>query len=193
MTQTLKTLLKCARAIVESKDEHQTFQSICEILVSEGGFRMAWVGYANPDPEKTINPVARAGDCDGILSNLHQLKSEHPAMIAIRTGKTCWIKETNSVSIPLDFENNILGALNLCTYESTQLEVETVRLVEEWTDVLVQSIVTKRNEKWAREELKRSEAFLNQGQNLSHTGSFGWNISTGRLIAEEKIRQEERE
>jgi len=29
--------------------------------------------------------------------------------------------------------------------------------------------------------LQRSEAFLAQGQSLSHTGSFGWNVSTGEI------------
>jgi hypothetical protein len=30
--------------------------------------------------------------------------------------------------------------------------------------------------KKAEENLQRSEAFLAQGQSISHTGSFGWNV-----------------
>ena len=30
-------------------------------------------------------------------------------------------------------------------------------------------------------DLHRSEAFLAQGQNISHTGSFGWNVSSGEI------------
>jgi len=36
-------------------------------------------------------------------------------------------------------------------------------------------------QKWAEEAVRRSEAFLAEGQRLSHTGSWGWNASTGRL------------
>ncbi len=35
--------------------------------------------------------------------------------------------------------------------------------------------------KRAEEALRRSEAFLAEGQRLSHTGSWGWNASTGKL------------
>ena len=34
----------------------------------------------------------------------------------------------------------------------------------------------------AEEELRRREAYLAQAQALSHTGSFGWNLSTGELV-----------
>ena len=38
----------------------------------------------------------------------------------------------------------------------------------------------------AEEELQRSEAFLAEGQRISHTGSWGWNISTGKLVWSEE-------
>src|SRR5207253_9020132 len=38
-------------------------------------------------------------------------------------------------------------------------------------------------------ELRRSEALLAEAQKLSHTGSFGWNVSTGELFwSEETFR-----
>jgi PAS domain S-box-containing protein len=43
--------------------------------------------------------------------------------------------------------------------------------------------------KRAEEELRRSEAYLAQGQRLSHTGSWAWNVSTGDLFwSEEHFR-----
>jgi formate hydrogenlyase transcriptional activator len=38
----------------------------------------------------------------------------------------------------------------------------------------------------ANEEVKRSEAFLAQGQRISHTGSFGWNVSSGEIYWSEE-------
>jgi PAS domain S-box-containing protein len=35
-------------------------------------------------------------------------------------------------------------------------------------------------------DLHRSEAFLAQGQNISHTGSFGWNVSSGEIYWSEE-------
>ena len=36
--------------------------------------------------------------------------------------------------------------------------------------------------KRAEEELRRSEAYLAEGQRISHTGSWGWNVATGELF-----------
>jgi PAS domain S-box-containing protein len=38
----------------------------------------------------------------------------------------------------------------------------------------------------ANEEVQRSEAFLAQGQRISHTGSFGWKVSTGEIFWSEE-------
>src|SRR5216684_3004762 len=41
----------------------------------------------------------------------------------------------------------------------------------------------------ANEELRRSQAYLAEAQRLSHTGSFGWRVSTGEIIwSEETFR-----
>src|SRR5207245_11212356 len=38
-------------------------------------------------------------------------------------------------------------------------------------------------------ELQRSEAYLTEAQRLSHTGSFGWDVSSGKLYwSEETFR-----
>jgi PAS domain S-box-containing protein len=43
--------------------------------------------------------------------------------------------------------------------------------------------------KQAEQQLRRSEAFLAEGQRISHTGSWGWNLSTGKVTwSEEQYR-----
>ena len=46
-----------------------------------------------------------------------------------------------------------------------------------WYNVLTDIDHWKR----AEEKLQRSEAYLSEAQTLSHTGSFGWDISTGEI------------
>src|SRR5260370_22547787 len=36
------------------------------------------------------------------------------------------------------------------------------------------------------EKLQQSEAYLSEAQRLSHTGSFGWRVSTGEIIWSEE-------
>src|SRR5260370_1375152 len=40
--------------------------------------------------------------------------------------------------------------------------------------------------KQAEEKLRRSEAFLAEGQNISHTGSFGWSVLRGEIYWSEE-------
>ena len=43
--------------------------------------------------------------------------------------------------------------------------------------------------KRAEEQLRRSEAYLSEAQLLSHTGSFGWQVSTGEILWSEETYQ----
>jgi hypothetical protein len=40
--------------------------------------------------------------------------------------------------------------------------------------------------KQAEEKLRRSEAYLAEGQNISHTGSFGWSVLSGEIYWSEE-------
>src|SRR6202022_1869789 len=51
------------------------------------------------------------------------------------------------------------------------------RVIAEVTHLARVAVVHTRNQ----EALRRSEAYLAEAQRLSRTGSFGWDVSTGRI------------
>src|SRR5438445_11719912 len=54
---------------------------------------------------------------------------------------------------------------------------------------VVGAIMDIAERKIAEEAIRRSEAYLAKAQKLSHTGSFGWNVSTGQIFwSEETFR-----
>jgi PAS domain S-box-containing protein len=64
---------------------------ICRLIVEVGGYRMAWVGFAEHDPAKTVRPVAQLGFEDGYLEHAQIAWDETergrgPTGAAIRTG-----------------------------------------------------------------------------------------------------------
>jgi PAS domain S-box-containing protein len=61
LNRTLRTLYECNEALVRATEEYELLRSVCRILVEIGGLRMAWVGYREFNPDKTIRPVAEAG------------------------------------------------------------------------------------------------------------------------------------
>lgn len=69
----LRMVSACNSLLLRATDEQQLLQETCRLAVEIGGYRMAWVGYANDDAKRSITPVAQAGRLidPHYLDNLH--------------------------------------------------------------------------------------------------------------------------
>jgi hypothetical protein len=83
-------VVNCGRALAQAVDEQDLLQSVCNALVNNCGFRLAWFGYTEPDTSNSIRLVAQAGDLDGFLKETSC--SDIPATMVIEAGETCRIK-----------------------------------------------------------------------------------------------------
>ena len=63
----LHVLSEMNNALLHAKTEEELLTEYCRIVVEVGGYRMAWVGFAEEGPEKRIIPVAHYGHEDGYL------------------------------------------------------------------------------------------------------------------------------
>jgi PAS domain S-box-containing protein len=80
------------QAIVRLPDREALFQRVCEVVVRQGGFRMAWVGWHDMDTQSIV-PVAACGDEDGYLRSIRihsgdRPEGKGPTGTAYRTGRT---------------------------------------------------------------------------------------------------------
>jgi len=66
----LEALTECNQAIVRADDEGRLLHDVCRIAVEFGGYRMAWIGFAENDEARTVRPVASVGDHDGYLASI---------------------------------------------------------------------------------------------------------------------------
>lgn len=137
----LTMLSACIHAVVRATDEQNLTQEICRIIIEEGGYQMAWVGFAEQDVEKSVKPIAWMGKNDGFLEaiKISWEDCDHgqgPTGTAIRTAEpvvnentsenpdiTLWREElltrgfNSSIALPLIYEEKVLGVLTIYASE----------------------------------------------------------------------------
>ncbi|MFZ5646111.1 MAG: GAF domain-containing protein, partial [Bacillota bacterium] len=178
VNRALKVLSKCNKAVVRAVDETVLLREICRLMVEDGGYRMAWVGFAEQDAAKTVRPVAQAGFEEGYLdtANITWDDSERgcgPTGTAIRTGQpsvvrnmltdpafTPWREEAarrgyaSVIALPLTAGGRTFGALNIYAAEPDAFAPDEVGLLRQLADDLSFGIHTRR----ARAALRESNA-----------------------------------
>lgn len=149
----LRMVNECNLELVRATSEPELLQSICRIAVDQGGYRMAWVGFAEQDDAKSVRPVARAGFEAGYLDtvNITWADDEHgrgPTGAAIRTGQPVVARDiptdpaygpwraaaiqrgyTSSATLPLLSGERAFGALMVYAAESDAFNAEEVVLL----------------------------------------------------------------
>jgi len=89
----LATLSAVNKSLVRATGEDELLQSICQAIVEQRGYRLAWVGYVQHDESKSIKIMARAGHDEGYLDAMQLTWAETergmgPNGRAIRSGAT---------------------------------------------------------------------------------------------------------
>jgi PAS domain S-box-containing protein len=108
LNRSLKMLSACDEALVRADNETDLLKVICEIAIKIGGYHMAWVGYAQDDENRSVKPMAHAGEEEGYLSIMKVTWSESdpsgkgPVGRAIRSGKVSASDDITLDSAALD-------------------------------------------------------------------------------------------
>jgi signal transduction histidine kinase len=135
--QVLRMVSECDEAMVRAADEQSLVRDVCRIILDIGGYRMAWVGYAEDDPAKSIRPVGSVGFEAGYLEHAHITwadtpRGRGPTGSAVRTGRpqvgrdfltdpelAPWREQAlqrgfrSSVALPLASDGRVFGALTI--------------------------------------------------------------------------------
>jgi len=184
VNRTLQTISKCNQVTVRAADESHLLDSICGILVRSGGYRMAWVGYAENDEGKSVRPVAHAGFEEGYLQTASITWADtesgrEPTGAAIRTGKPVvardiqadhslapWREEAlkrgyaSTIALPVLLNAHVLGALTIYAEEPDAFDSEEIQLLTQLSNDLTYGIQALRT----GAERNRAEAALRQSE-----------------------------
>jgi len=181
---TLLALSESNRTLLLATTETQMLQEVCHIIVEVCGHSMAWVGYAEDDPAKTVRPVACAGFEEGYLETLHLTWADHahgrgPTGTAIRDGQPneCsdvltdprlapWRTEAlergyaSLMALPLLEDGKAFGALTVYSRQVSGFSADEVKLLSELASDLGRGITLLR----LREAHQQAEAALRESE-----------------------------
>lgn len=158
----------CSQALLRLAEEGELLREVCRLIVEEGGYRLAWVGYAENDPERTVRPVAQAGVEAGYVEGLQLTWAETgrgrgPTGRAIRSGQPCVVRGgdpepdfalwrevaardgfASSVSLPLRTPEGVFGILAIHAAEPDAFGEDEVGLLMGLADDLAHGITALR-------------------------------------------------
>ncbi|MCC7311989.1 MAG: GAF domain-containing protein [Sulfuritalea sp.] len=164
----LKTLSAGNEALVRAASEEELLQAAVRIIVEQGGYRLATIGFAGDDPEKTITPVVWAGAEEGYyaqerLTWADTERGQVPIARAIRNGtpQVCrdiandagfapWRESAlargyaSNIVLPLHDGGRCFGGLSIYSAEKDAFDAEEAQLLTELGNDLAYGIVTLR-------------------------------------------------
>ena len=97
----LRTLSAGNRTLLRAEDEQSLLHEMCRAIVELGGYRMAWVGFIEQDPAKTIRPVGYYGFEAGFLDVARFTWADEaggPTAEAVRTGKPAILQNLGTLT-----------------------------------------------------------------------------------------------
>jgi diguanylate cyclase (GGDEF)-like protein/PAS domain S-box-containing protein len=169
LNRALRMLSACNESLIRATNEMQLLTEICRIVVEIGGYRVAWVGYAQHDAASSIKPMGYAGPHAGYISKIGASWSEDspkgkgPAGKTIRTGApvicedilkdpdfTPWLKAAKKygyrglICLPLNEKDRTFGLLALYSDEVRSFPQDEIRLLQEMADDLAFGIANLR-------------------------------------------------
>ncbi len=180
LNRVLRTLGLANEALMRAPREAELLRSFCAVIVEQGAFIGAWVGYREDDPAATLRPVAWAGPMEGYLDAITlswrdaDRGSQGPAGTSIREGRTivsmdvasdatlAWRAEMvargfrSLVALPLKVDAVVIGTLLIYAADPEPFGTDEIALLEKLASDLAYGIRTLRTRAAAeRTEIER--------------------------------------
>lgn len=172
----LQAMLEINQAIIFSESESKLLEASCKSLVKTGGYKLAWIGFAEHDDYKSVTPAAQYGFDEGYIESLQLSwddipKGRGPTGRAIREKQPVIARDihtephyepwraaaeehgfSSSIAIPMITGGETLGAINIYDGDANAFDAEEVKLLTELATDIAYGIKSRRVEQ-NREEL----------------------------------------
>jgi len=212
----LRTLNDCNQALVRAASEPALLQEICRVLVEQGGYRLALVGFAVNDKKKSVRFAGHAGYDESYLEQLQVTwadaeQGRGPVGTAIRTGQiaVCNNSQTDAnfapwraaavrhgyasvIALPLRDGGKIFGVLALYAATTDAFNATEVEFLKELADDLaygIRALRTRLEHALAEKEVNRLSQWLLKTQEISKVGGWAINLKTDAVWVSPESRR----
>ena len=176
----LRTLSRCNETVVHATDEIALLEDMCRVVVETGGFAMAWVGYVEHDPARSIRPMAQFGERAAEyvatlgLTWADSAQGQGPTGGAVRSGQIQGVADIasdpgfspwraralefgyrSSVALPLKTDAGAIATLNIYAAEVGVFGEEELGLLAELAADLAFGIATVRTRAEQQESARK--------------------------------------
>ncbi len=194
VNRALRMVSSVNKLLITMTDEKTLLNEVCKVIIEMGGYRMAWVGFAQHDKEKSVLPVAHMGIEKRYIEKANlswgdNLRGRGPGGTAIRKRKTIVIHDIKNdkrmapwkknalkrgyrsvIGLPLVHNKVAFGVILIYSRYINVFCDEEVKILNELADDLSFGINTQR----IREEiLKLKNAVETSGEVVYMTNSQG--------------------
>ena len=196
----LKSFSDVTRILMHARDQKQLLSAVCDSVIENGEYLVAWVGYARDDADKTVELVAVSGESACVSNDVTRWDDSDwgrgPTGVAIRTRTPQVLNEPHHstrydawreqmdvfgvrsvCSLPLVLEDRVVGALTIYSREPHKFAPAEMRVLADYADELSFGIRRLRDV----QRLERNESQLRQAEHLTHVGHWEWELATNRL------------
>jgi signal transduction histidine kinase len=199
-----RALCACTSAVTRAAEELPLLEEICRVLVDLGGYRMAWVGYAEAGDGLPVVVRAHAGLDEGYLEEIRVSwgtgpLGSGPTGTAIRTAEPAVNRDTDSnpdygpwraaaqrhgfassISLPLAGAAGPFGALTVYASQPEAFDEEERALLLHLAGALgfgIEALRTRALSVAAQRELERKEAQLRQAAQMEALGQLACGVA----------------
>ena len=214
LTRALLAINNCNQALIHATDENELLQTICTTIVTTGGYRMAWIGYAEHDNEKTVRPVAQAGYDNGYIRGTGITWAEvpfgqGPTGTAIRTGQLStigdiqkdpsfspWCSEAlkrgyaSVQALPLRHDTEVYGAITIYSERDNAFNAPETQLLSALADNIAYGISKMRTlyeKQRAENELLDKQKRFSQVLESTNAGVWEVDFESGENIWSDEL------
>ena len=164
----LKALSAGNEVVVRAASEVELVGKMCRVVVELGGYRAAWIGVPQNNPDRIVKPIASAGESEEIFERMQiswadDARGQSPTGRAIRSGEpeisadvatdpnvAPWMGMAaqfgvaSVAALPLKDDKGVFAVLSIYAAEPGAFDADEMKLLQELADDLVFGIRSQR-------------------------------------------------